>query len=266
MEQPETTPDNRITISFSRNALILIALPIVFFLGLGLGFYLWEMPAESAVEAPVLSFENTAEPDEASQVEPTEYTPSVAEQVEALPRHEIVFDELDPAEGPDDAPILIVEFSDFECPYCQRHFQQVYPQLQSTYPDQIRYVFLNFPLTSIHPNAHDAAQAALCAYQQDAFWPYHALLFGGTLGLSRTAYEAYASNLSLDTEAFALCLDEAPFTDQIDSDQQQGFEIGVSSTPTFFINGIGLVGAQPFDVFAQIIDYELERLAAEPSE
>ena len=187
----------------------------------------------------------------------------MGEQIEGLVRYELPIGEFDPATGPEDAPITLVEFSDFECPYCQRHFLEVYPRLQSEYGDQIRFVFKDYPLTSIHPNAVPAAEAALCAHEQGAFWPYHDLLFGGTEGFSRASYESYAASLGLDADAFTLCLDDGRYNEQVMADLNFGIETGVSSTPTFFINGIGLVGAQPFEVFAQIIDYELERLAAE---
>jgi len=260
MEQKE---ENNISLNIPRNTLILILLPVVFLLGLGLGYVLWESPEDPAVAQEAVTIDEGASSDVSSALEAEVQAPSVAEQIESLPRHQVSLDDLDPFNGPADAPIVIVEFSDFECPFCQRHFQEVYPQLQSSYPDQIKYYFLDFPLTSIHPNAVPAAEASLCALEQDAFWPFHDLLFGGSLNLGRASYESYASSLGLDIDAFTVCLDDGRYNEEVMADLQQGVEIGVSSTPTFFINGIGLVGAQPFEVFAQIIDYELERVEGE---
>ena len=260
-----------LTLKVTRSQLIVIALPLVFLLGLALGYGIWgRAPALVADSSPI---ENNAEIGQDSAPSDSAVSqsgdqeavapPTVAEQIEALDRYELPIGEFDPFTGPEDAPITIVEFSDFECPFCQRHFQEVYPRLQSEYPDQIRYVYKDFPLTSIHPNSFSAAEAGLCALEQDFFWPFHDLVFGGSLGLSSEAYESYASSLGMDVDAFIVCVDEGRYSAEVEADMQIGIETGVSSTPTFFINGIGLVGAQPFEVFAQIIDYELERLSAE---
>lgn len=263
LEQPE---NDNINVSLSPRKLLAVGLPIAFLLGGVAGYFFGTSQANAALaEEAAASAQSAAAPaaNPAGEV-PEDHPPiSVAEQIEGLPRHEITLGHLDPVLGPEDAPILLIEFSDFECPFCQRHFQQVYPQLQSTYPDLIQYVFLDFPLTSIHPNAVPAAEASLCAFEQDAFWPFHDLLFEASQGFSRSAYESYAAELGLDLDAFAQCLDDGRYNEEVLADLEQGLEIGVSSTPTFFINGIGLVGAQPFDVFAEIIDYELERLGVE---
>ncbi len=105
-----------------------------------------------------------------------------------------------PAIGPADAPIVIIEFSDFECPFCTRWHQQVWPRLQEVYGDKIRLVYRDFPLYSLHPNAGPAAEAANCANEQGRFWEYHDLLFAAEQGLGREAYEAYASQLNLDMD------------------------------------------------------------------
>ncbi len=114
---------------------------------------------------------------------------SIAEQIANIDRYEIDIAAHDPVFGPENAPVTIIEFSDFECPFCLRHFQETYPRLLENYEGQIRYIFKDLPLTSIHPNAFPAAIAAQCAFEQDAFWPYHDLLFAGSLGLSSGAYE-----------------------------------------------------------------------------
>lgn len=127
----------------------------------------------------------------------------------------------------------------------------------AAYPGQIRFVHRNLPLTSIHPEAMPAAIAALCAEEQGAFWPYHDKLFSDEYGLSRNAYIQYAADLELDGEVFQACLESGKFDDFIQEDMDFSLNLGVRSTPTFFINGIAVVGAQPIDVFKQVIDQEL---------
>ena len=127
----------------------------------------------------------------------------------------------------------------------------------TSYPGKIRFVYRNLPLTSIHPEAFPSAIAALCADDQGAFWPYHDKLFSDELGLSRDAYIQYAADLGLDSAAFEICLDSGKFDDFIQKDMDFALNLGVRSTPTFFINGLAVVGAQPFDVFKQVIDQEL---------
>lgn len=118
-------------------------------------------------------------------------------------------------------------------------------------------VYRNLPLTSIHSEAMPAAIASLCADEQGAFWPYHDKLFSDELGLSRSAYIQYAADLGLDGESFEACLDSGRFDEFIQTDMDFSLNLGVRSTPTFFVNGIAIVGAQPLDVFKQVIDQEL---------
>jgi protein-disulfide isomerase len=172
-------------------------------------------------------------------------------------RYEIPINEDDPILGADDAPITIVEFADFQCPFCQRHFLETYPLLVENYGDQIRFVYKDYPLTSIHPEAIPSALAAKCAQEQDKFWEFHDLLYSGRLELGDEAYLTYAEELELDMAGFQACYDEARYTEAVQADYNFGAQLGVNSTPTFFINGIAVVGAQPFSVFAQVIDYEL---------
>lgn len=227
--------------------------PVAFSLGILVGFLLW---GRTPVAAP-----NTAAAANPAQTQtqqgatgPTD----VGSQIAGLQRYEIPIEADDPILGPVDAPITIVEFADFQCPYCVRHFEQTYPLIVAQYGDQVRFVFKNFPLNSIHPDADPAAQAAECAREQGMFWEYHDLLFGGTQGLGQAAYEAYAEELGLDVAALNACLQEGRYAEAVNQDLALGQQLGVSSTPTFFINGIALVGAYPFDTFASIIDYELE--------
>jgi len=158
--------------------------------------------------------------------------------------------------GPEDAPITIVEFSDYQCPFCKRWHEEVYGPLLAAYPGKIRLVYRHLPLTSIHPDAFSAAEAAMCAGEQDAYWQFHEKLFEGDL-LGSGVYTQYAQALSLDAAAFETCLTEHKYQDVIQADSDFALNLGVNSTPTFFINGLAIVGAQPLDVFQQVIDREL---------
>jgi len=129
--------------------------------------------------------------------------------------------------------------------------------LLAAYPGQIRFVYRNLPLTSIHSEAMPAAIAALCAEDQGAYWPYHDKLFSDEYGLNRDAYVQYAFDLELDGEAFETCLESGKFDKFIQEDMDFSLNLGVRSTPTFFINGLAIVGAQPMNVFTQVIDQEL---------
>lgn len=162
-----------------------------------------------------------------------------------------------PSFGPEDAEITLVEFSDYQCPYCKRWHDEVYEPLLAAYPGKIRLVYRNLPLTSIHPQAMSAAVASLCADEQGAYWAFHNKLFSDEYGLGREAYTQYATDLGLDAPAFEACLDSGKFDDFIQEDMDFALNLGVRSTPTFFVNGLAVVGAQPLDVFKQVIDKEL---------
>jgi protein-disulfide isomerase len=116
-----------------------------------------------------------------------------------------------PSLGPEDAEIVIVEFSDYQCPFCKRWYDQVYQQLLAAYPGKIRLVFRNLPLTSIHPDAMSAAVAGLCADELGSFWQFHDKLFSNEYGLGRSAYTQYAADLQLDSAGFEACLDSGKF-------------------------------------------------------
>jgi protein-disulfide isomerase len=161
-----------------------------------------------------------------------------------------------PAKGPSNAPIELIEFADFECPYCLA----VSPTLKrvlDTYGDRIRFVYRNFPLEN-HPNAIPAAEAALCANEQDRFWPYHDRLFADSGKLSDADLKQAAAALGMDMPRFNTCVGEHKYRSVVDADAKAGSEAGVTGTPAFFINGRPLVGAQPYEEFKRIIDEELE--------
>ncbi len=163
-----------------------------------------------------------------------------------------------PAKGPDDAPITIVEFSDFECPFCNRVNPSI-AKIRETYGDKVQIVFRQFPL-EIHKNARKAGEASLCDDEQGKFWQMHDAMFAEQKGLGGDGLKTIAAKIEgLDTDAFGTCLDSGKYADAVQKDFEEGARAGVSSTPAFFINGRYLSGAQPFENFAEVIDDELAR-------
>jgi protein-disulfide isomerase len=222
--------------------LFVALIPVAFILGLGLGYILWGQNAAKAV---------------AVQANVQTETPGGNQQVAAqkIKRYDVPVDD-DPSIGPANAPITIIEFSDYECPYCQRFQQEVFPKILQTFPTQVRLVYRDFPL-STHPDAEPSAEAANCANEQGAYWKYHDKLFSGQYGLGTDAYLKYASDLGLDTTAFTKCLEDHRYQKEVQADFQYAAALGVNSTPTFFLNGLPIVGAQPFEVFQEVINKEL---------
>lgn len=214
----------------SFSPLIHLFIPVAFFLGLGGGYLLWGGKQAS----------DAAGTDQVRRVD--------------------VSTDDDPSIGPEDAPITIIEFSDYQCPYCQTWYQQVFEQLLASYPNQIRFVYRDLPLSG-HPEAIPAAEAADCAGEQGAYWKYHDALFSGQYDLNRAAYEQYAADLGLDAKAFTTCLDSHRYQDEVQADARDAARVGINSTPTFVVNGRVLIGALPFANFQAVID---EELAAKP--
>lgn len=229
---PESSDDN--FVRFRRSHVYAVLLPLAFVAGLAAGFLAWgrdtpvastEGPVANANPAPVGEERMTVETDD------------------------------DPAIGPQDAPITVIEFSDFNCPYCQKFHDETFQALLDAYPGQIRFVYRDFPITS--QESFRAAQAAECAGDQGAYWDYHDALFSGSAGLGLAAYEQYAQELNLDVDALLACVEDGDFAAEVEADARYAAELGVTGTPTFFINGVPLVGAQPLSRFAQVIDNEL---------
>ena len=169
----------------------------------------------------------------------------------------------DPFLGPENAQLTLVEFSDFGCPFCKRHFDDVLPQLLATYGDDLRYVFRDFPITTLHPQAANAAEAAQCADAQGEFWDYHDILFENPGAQDLDSLKGYAVSLGLDSAAFDDCLDSDQFAEEVQADKADGTVYGVTGTPSFFLNGRHIVGAQPFIFFQEIMDEELAKLQAQ---
>jgi protein-disulfide isomerase len=151
------------------------------------------------------------------------------------------------------AQVTIEEFSDFQCPFCGSAYSTV-KQLQNEYGSKINLVFKQFPLASLHPYAEKAAEASECARDQGKFWQYYDILFTNQNALTVDDFKKYASQLGLDSGKFNTCLDTGAKTSVVQKDLQEGQSRGVTGTPTFFINGEKLVGAQPIDSFKSIID------------
>ncbi len=165
------------------------------------------------------------------------------------------------ARGPKDAPVTIVEFSDFQCPFCKNATATI-KQVLDKYPGKVRLVFRDYPLVSIHPLAPKAHEAGRCAAEQGKFWEYHDVLFERSPRLSLQELKQYAQDLKLDGAAFDQCLDSGKFAAEVDKDTQEGMSLGLTGTPSFFINGRQLVGAQPLTAFQKIIDSELAKKTA----
>jgi protein-disulfide isomerase len=165
----------------------------------------------------------------------------------------------DPWAGNKNAKVIVVEFSDFQCPFCQRAAPTV-KQIIETYGDNILFVYRDFPIHSIHPQAQKAAEASQCAFEQDNFWDYHDKLFERQSEWAASGvpkFKDYAAELGLDTTKFNDCLDSGKYAGEVGGDLSVGQQLGVTGTPTFFVNGEKIVGAQPYSVFEGIIDSAL---------
>jgi protein-disulfide isomerase len=162
-----------------------------------------------------------------------------------------------PALGPASAPVTIIEFSDFQCPYCQRMVPTL-EQVVANYGDRVRLVFRQFPLP-IHADAQKAAEASLCAADSGKFWEMHDKMFEDIRALSVDQLKQAAVSLGLDGEAFAQCLDSGKHADRVADDLEAGRLAGVTGTPAMFVNGRFVNGAVPYDQLAALIDDELER-------
>jgi len=230
---PARTPRSRPPKIDVSAELLWFALPIVFVLGLGTGWLLW---GGKAAGIPGVGAADTTRYD-------------VAEAG-------------NPAIGPVDAPVTMIEFGDYQCAYCKRWYDAVTTPLMKDYAGKIRFVYRDLPLSAIHPDAQSAAEAADCAGEQGAYWKYHDALFGAKYGLGAQAYTQYATDLGLDVNAFNTCVTERRYQSEVDNDASVGMNLGLTGTPSFFINGLKVIGAQPYEVFKQIIDKELAAAAS----
>ena len=235
-----------ITISIQSWATPIVGI-LMLVLGLLVGYYgrpliLSQVQSEASVnsEAPVVI--PTADNSAAQQ--------KLMETVLAKTRH---------FKGDPDAPVTIIEFADFQCPYCGRFFAETKPQIDEQYMQsgKVRFAYFNFAF--LGPESNWAAEAAECAADQNKFWEYHDKLYDSQSGENQGAFnkdnlKKFAEELGLDTSAFNECLDSGKYTQLIQDESSMASSIGVRSTPTFLINGQAVVGAQPYEIFQQTID------------
>src|SRR5215831_8261152 len=164
----------------------------------------------------------------------------------------------EPFKGSEKAPVTIVKFEDFQCPFCNQ-VQPTFNQLLSRYQGKVRLVHKDFPLESLHPQARQAAEAARCAYEQGKFWEYHDKLYANSPKASADDLKNYAKEVGLNVDSFDRCLVSWKYKAVVQQDLNEGTQLGLSGTPTFFINGREISGNQPLTAFEAIIDEELAR-------
>lgn len=169
-----------------------------------------------------------------------------------------------PSRGKEDSPVVFIEFSDYQCPYCSRAYHSLEKQIYASYKDRVKFVFKNLPLESLHPWAKKASIAATCTYVQDAdkFWQMHSLLFENQKELTvenlRDKVSGYATQLGLDQSAFMECYDNDKTVSVVETDLHEAQSLGLTSTPTFMINGAVITGVVPLEEMTSYLDYALE--------
>lgn len=166
----------------------------------------------------------------------------------------------DAVKGDPKAPVTIVEFSDYECPFCGRFYQQTFLQINEKYikTGKVKFVYRDFPL-SFHTQAQKAAEAAECAGEQGKYYEMHDLLFTKGVQEGVTGFKQYAKEIGLDTTKFNSCLDSGQMASEVKKDMADGAAAGIQGTPGFFVNGVVISGAQPFEAFQQVIDAALAK-------
>jgi protein-disulfide isomerase len=162
-----------------------------------------------------------------------------------------------PFRGPADAPVTIVEFSDFHCPFCRR-VKPTLAELLKRYPKEVRLVYRDLPLDSLHPEARRASEAARCAHDQGQFWAYHDELYNRGPDASPAALAAVAQTVGLDLPVFEQCLASGTHREAVQRDVDEATSLGANGTPAFFVNGRLLSGAQPLEAFVAVIEQELQ--------
>ena len=168
-----------------------------------------------------------------------------------------------PVRGSENAPVTIIEFSDFHCPYCKQ-VQPTLSRILSEYGDRVRLAYRDFPLDQLHPSARKAAEAARCANDQGKFWEFHDKLYAGGTDASPETLTRFAREIDMDVVAFQQCVAIGKHRSAIDRDIQEASSLGVTGTPGFFINGRLVSGAQAYEGFAQVINEELAHAAQNP--
>lgn len=162
----------------------------------------------------------------------------------------------DPYTGPQNAKVTVVEFADFECPYCQEAFPIV-REMETLYKDKVKFIYRDFPVEYLHPEAPKAAEAAECAHEQNKFWQMHDKLFINQDKLQIPDLKNYAQQIGLDVNRFNNCLDSGKYETEVSDDLQDGINAGVTGTPTWFVNGTKVVGVIPAADFKKLLDLSL---------
>ncbi len=174
------------------------------------------------------------------------------------PRQQVAIASTDPVRGARSAPVTIVEFSDYQCPFCAR-LVPVLAQVLTTYDDRVRIVWKDFPLEDAHPRAAKLAEAARCAGDYGKYWEFHDRVFSNQAAAATTSFEDYARSVGLPAAEFAACVNSGRYAKRVTESLNAGHRLGIDATPTLFINGRLMAGAEPFEVLARIIDDELVR-------
>lgn len=169
---------------------------------------------------------------------------------------QLVVAEEDHIRGNPEAVVTIIEFSDFQCPFCSR-FHPTVKQILEDYPDQVRWVYKHFPLDSIHPEARPSAEASECAAEQAKFWEFSDGLFENQSRLGKTLYKELAQNLGLNMNQFEDCVSSRKYKDHVEADLQEGIKAGVTGTPGSFVNGEKIPGAVPYDYMKEAVERAL---------
>jgi protein-disulfide isomerase len=164
----------------------------------------------------------------------------------------------EPFKGSEKAPVTIVKFEDYQCPFCKQ-VQPTFNELLSRYNGKVRLVHKDLPLESLHSQARQAAEAARCAYEQGKFWEYHDKLYANSPKASADDLKSYAKGVGLNIDSFDRCLTSGKYKAVVQQDLNEGAQLGLTGTPTFFINGREISGNQPLEAFEAIIDEELAR-------
>jgi len=189
------------------------------------------------------------QPTQAAPSAPSAQQPSAVTQVSA---------DDDPVKGNKNAPVTIIEFGDFQCPYCGRFFSDTLPSIEQKYiqTGKVKMVYRDFPL-SFHPEAQPAAEASECADEQGKFWEFHNKIFENQQSMGAASYKQWASEIGLNVNQFNSCVSSGKYKQEVQKDFADGSSYGVSGTPSFFINGRLVSGAQPYQVFEQAIEAAL---------
>lgn len=227
-------------------------------LGVIVGFAASQLPyLKNVRQAAVATIEDSDQAKPAETPESETGPNLTGEQILSLPDD-------DPFFGQADAPITVVEFSDFQCPFCSKFFNTTFPQIEQNYIEKgkVRFVYRDFPL-DFHEQSQMAAEAAQCANDQGKFREMHDAIFSGQQEWASNpdalnVFKNYAKETGLDSGDFNECMNEHKFVAEIRKDLIDGATVGVNGTPAFFINGRGVSGAMPFDIFKSIFDAELE--------